>query len=136
MAEQNRVELVVSREEAKLRVQKRLEIGEELLSRAISSKEALEQAKDERKIWTDVTAEELRQIAAADELAEKFYKKSIGLDSSFADPYFNLAFIYYMKATKTGEGYNWLDSMSLLIERGLELGPGSAVAYQLKYLYS
>ena len=69
------------------------------------------------------------------DLAEQFYKKSIALDSNFALPYFAVAGNYYLKAARSNEGYNWFDSMTVMIDKGLELQPRAEVAYHLKYLY-
>ena len=56
MTEQDRVRLVVSREEAKLRIRARLVAGGELVRRGIASEKELGQVINDRKIWTDVTA--------------------------------------------------------------------------------
>ena len=56
MTEQIRVRLVVSQEEAKLRIRARLVAGGELVRSGIASEKELGQVIDDRKIWTDVTA--------------------------------------------------------------------------------
>jgi len=77
----------------------------------------------------------IREKKLDNELAVEFYKKSIALDSSFAQPYFDLAYRYWLKPRDLGQGYNWFDSMPPLIDRGLELQPRAVDAYHFRYLY-
>jgi TolB-like protein/class 3 adenylate cyclase len=69
------------------------------------------------------------------DLAVQYYKKAIQLDSGFADPYFELAYAYWLKPRDLGESYSWFDSMPPLIDRGLELQPRAVFAYHVRYLY-
>lgn len=71
-------ELLISRDDAKSRLQERIQKGLELKKAQINSREALDTAKNEYSKWNSFNAELLKRIFSTEELAEE-YSRSIGI---------------------------------------------------------
>lgn len=71
-------ELLISRDDAKSRLQERIQKGLELKQAQINSREALDTAKNEYSKWNSFNAELLKRIFSTEELAEE-YSRWIGI---------------------------------------------------------
>lgn len=75
-------ELLISRDDAKSRLQERIQKGLELKQAQINSREALDVAKNEYSKWNSFNAELLKRIFSTEELADE-YSRAIGVYAMF-----------------------------------------------------
>ncbi len=66
------MELTVSRDEAKQRLQDRIEKGMELKSKQVNTREAFEELKNNYSKWDSFNSELLRRIFTTDEAAKEY----------------------------------------------------------------
>ena len=71
--EPKRATLQMPRPEAEARIRKQIEKGQELLELRIGNSAELEQARNEKRKWSDFNAELLRRIVDTDELVNDYY---------------------------------------------------------------
>lgn len=71
--EPKRATLQMPRPEAEARIRKQIEKGQELLELRIGNSAELEQARNEKRKWSDFNAELLRRIVDTDELVDDYY---------------------------------------------------------------
>ena len=75
-------ELLISRDDAKSRLQERIQKGLELKQAQINSREALDVAKNEYSKWNSFNAELLKRIFSTEDLADE-YSRTIGVYAMF-----------------------------------------------------
>ncbi len=81
----NRTRLVCPKTEAVQLVEKQLAEGKAIVNRTFKSKTELDEAENEMSVWSEYTAEVLRQIATNNRLAEDFTSSSFGFVGGFPE---------------------------------------------------